>query len=79
MISQNYKIVEIIFRKHLKLKRTIKIQSLKYGQNEWDSIMHMTIIAELEKKLKTIFDIDDVIAMNSFLNVVKIIENYKKK
>jgi len=77
-MKENYKIAEKIFRKHLKLKKTFKIQNLKYGQHQWDSIIHMAIIADLEKKMKTIFDIDDVISMNSFSSVIKIIENYQK-
>ena len=35
-----------------------------------DPIIHMAIIAELEKN-KTTFDIDDVISMNSFEKLLK--------
>tara|TARA_B100000963_G_scaffold163094_1_gene141758 strand:- start:1665 stop:1907 length:243 start_codon:yes stop_codon:yes gene_type:complete len=78
-MKDNIQIAEIIFRKHLNLKKNYKIQKLKYGQQQWDSIIHMAIIAELEKKMKTTFDIDDVISMNSFEKVIKILKKYNKK
>ena len=41
---------------------------------EWDSFNQLTLIAVIEEEFEIILSDDDVIAMNSFESIIKIIE-----
>lgn len=50
---------------------------LKYqGISEWDSVGHMSMIAELEEAFGITIDIDDVIAFSSYEEGKKILSRY---
>lgn len=43
---------------------------------EWDSMGHMAVIAAFESEFNIMFEIDDIIAMNTFGQVREIIKKY---
>ena len=42
--------------------------------DEWDSLMHMELIANLEEELGVEFDVDEITEMNTVAKVLNIIE-----
>ncbi|OUX37074.1 MAG: acyl carrier protein [Candidatus Pelagibacter sp. TMED273] len=44
---------------------------------EWDSIGHMSLIAELEEKFKISIDTDDIVDFSSFKKGKTILKKYK--
>lgn len=56
---------------------TIDWDSLKYrGIEEWDSVAHMQVVAEIEDAFDIMMDIDDVIAMSDFNETKLILAKY---
>jgi len=43
---------------------------------EWDSIAHMTLIAEIDNEFDTMLDTDDVLDMSSFAKAKEILVKY---
>lgn len=43
---------------------------------EWDSIAHMTLIAEIDNAFDTMLDTDDVLDMSSFAKAKQILAKY---
>ena len=71
------KFMQTVFKKALGLKSyKLKIDSKYEKVPNWDSLGHMKIISELEKKEKIEFDIDEIIGKNT---VKKLIEMTTKK
>lgn len=55
------------FKESLSLGDKVIIEKLEYNQiPEWDSIGHMTLIAELEEKFNVTFDTDDIVNFSSY-------------
>lgn len=76
-MNNNKKLVEA-FCNALKIKEELVIESLKYQSIEqWDSISHMMLIAELEDVFDIELDTDDVINMSSVAMAKKIIAKYE--
>ncbi|WP_025678693.1 acyl carrier protein [Paenibacillus massiliensis] len=46
------------------------------GIPEWDSIAHMTLIAEIDNVFDTMLDTDDVLDMSSFAKAKEILVKY---
>ena len=56
-----------IFRLALDLESDYEVDALAYRQIEqWDSVAHMVLIAELEDQFDVLLDTDDVIDLSSF-------------
>ena len=54
------------------------LQDLVYNKIEqWDSIGHMTLIADLEDKFKITFETDDVVDFSSYKKGKEILKKYK--
>ena len=70
--------VQKIFFSSLSLKKSVNLTKLKYGDQNWDSIAHMQLIANLEKKFKIAIDSEDVIDMSSYNKALKILKKYMK-
>ncbi len=71
------KFMQSVFKKALGIKNyKLKIDSKYESVPNWDSLGHMKIISELEKKLKIEFDIDEIIGKNT---VKKLIDMTTKK
>ena len=72
--------VKKIFSKSLGIPMKDIKDSLSYAKNnKWDSLNHMKMIALIEKKFKLQFEMKDVIAMETFIKTIKIINKYLKK
>ena len=78
MNSENEQRILNVFVKCLSLTGNIDNESLQYNQTTgWDSVGHMTIIAELESEFDCMLDTDDILEMSSFSKAVEIMGKYK--
>jgi acyl carrier protein len=51
--------------------------SLAYGKREeWDSVGHMALVAELEAVFDIMLDTDDVVGMSSYPVAIEILRRY---
>ena len=72
--------IKKIFSKTLKIPVTSINNSLSYIRSDkWDSLNHMKLVAQIEKKFKVQFLMKDVIEMETFSKKLKIINKYLKK
>ena len=54
------------------------LESLEYNSvPEWDSIGHMTLIADLEEKFNISLETDDIVDFSSFKKGIEILKKYK--
>ena len=52
-----------------------ELDYLKYQSiNEWDSVGHMALIAELEESFDIMLEMDDIVDMSSFKKGIEILE-----
>ncbi|GEK31428.1 acyl carrier protein [Kurthia zopfii] len=66
-----------IFKEVLELDETVNIEELEYNTiPQWDSIGHMSLIAELEDVFDIMLDTDDVLDMSSFSKAKEILGKY---
>tara|TARA_B100000674_G_scaffold331711_1_gene277062 strand:+ start:205 stop:447 length:243 start_codon:yes stop_codon:yes gene_type:complete len=55
-----------------------KLKNLKYNEiPEWDSVGHMTMIANLEEEFNITFEMDDIIDFSSYKTGINILKKYK--
>ena len=55
-----------------------KMVNLEYNKiEEWDSIGHMTLIAELEQIFEISIETDDVVDFSSYKKGIEILKKYK--
>ena len=67
-----------IFIKSLSIDKKKFKESIKYNDvPEWDSIGHMTLMADLEDGFKISMDTDDIIDFSSFKKGIQILKKYK--
>lgn len=68
-----------IFEQSLSISKDKINDKLEYNEiPEWDSIGHMTLIADLEEEFKITFETDDIIDFSSFAKGKEILkEKYK--
>lgn len=67
------KIIEKTFK-----KKNRNIQNLKIGSfNNWDSIAHLNLILNIEKKYKLRFTIDEITKMNSVKKIIRTLKKYE--
>ena len=66
-----------IFIKSLSIDSNKFNENIKYNEiPEWDSIGHMTLIAELEEEYKISFETDDIVDFSSFKKGITILKKY---
>ncbi len=54
------------------------LENLEYNSvPEWDSIGHMTLIADLEEKFNISLETDDIVDFSSFKKGIEILKKYK--
>ena len=64
-----------VFRSALGLADDVDVDGLAYQSiDKWDSLAHMTLIAELEDEFGVMIDTDDVLAMSSFTKARELME-----
>ena len=67
------KIIEKTFKKKIR-----NIQYLKIGSfNNWDSIAHLNLILNIEKKYRLRFTIDEITKMNSVKKIIRTLKKYE--
>tara|TARA_B100000795_G_scaffold173823_1_gene131146 strand:- start:7718 stop:7954 length:237 start_codon:yes stop_codon:yes gene_type:complete len=67
-----------IFSKSLSIDKKKFSEKIKYNDvPEWDSIGHMTLMADLEDGFKISMDTDDIIDFSSFKKGIQILKKYK--
>ena len=72
--------VKKIFSKTLKIPIASTNNGLSYIKSDnWDSLNHMKLVAQIEKKFKIQLLMKDVIDMSTFSKTLKIINKYLKK
>ena len=68
-----------IFAKSLSISEKFD-ENLKYNEiPEWDSIAHMTLIAELENQFNISLETDDIIDFSSYKKGFEILKKYDVK
>jgi len=66
-----------IFAEALQINIGLVVDDLTYNAiPEWDSIAHMTLIAEIDNAFDTMLDTDDVLDMSSFAKAKEILAKY---
>jgi len=73
--------IKKIFSKSLRLPINKITNKLSYVKSDkWDSLNHMSIVAQIEKKYKIHLKMKDIIAMETFEKSIKIVKkNIRKK
>jgi len=65
---------EDVFIKSFSIEKK-KLKNLKYNDiPEWDSVGHMTMIANLEEEFSITFEMDDIIDFSSFKTGISILK-----
>jgi len=65
------------FKDALEIELSQVTDDLAYNSiPEWDSIAHMTLIAEIEDQFDIMLDTDDVLDMSSFAKAKEILAKY---
>ena len=68
------------FTSALSVDQSIITNSLEYNTiPQWDSVAHMSLIAELESEFDIMLDTDDIIDMSSVAKAREILEKYDIK
>jgi acyl carrier protein len=61
----------------LALAPDTEVEKLVYSEHpNWDSVGHMTLVAELEDRFDVMLDTDDVVAMSSYGVAAEILRRY---
>jgi acyl carrier protein len=72
-MSQNEKL-QAAFSNAIGVPAQADFETLTYGKTEgWDSVAHMTLVAEIESAFDIMMDTDDVIAMSSYPEAKRIL------
>lgn len=70
-------VVRQAFLEALDLPPGVDVETLEIGKHpQWDSVGHMTLVAELESRFNISLDTDDLIAMESFAETLAILRRY---
>lgn len=65
------------FRAALPLGDGVEYEHIIYGQtNGWDSIAHMSLIAELETQFDVMLSTDELIALSSFSKAKELLQQH---
>jgi len=68
------------FVEALMIESNLVNDTLKYNEiDAWDSVAHMSLIAEIEDKFEIMLDTDDIIDMSSFAKAKEIVTKYLEK
>lgn len=73
----NEKKLREIFAEALGIEQALITDELTYNSiPEWDSIAHMSLIAEIDDAFDTMLDTDDVLDMSTFTKAKEILIKY---
>ena len=66
-----------IFKTALEIKEdSVDVNNLNYGDNGWDSLVHMIIISEIENEFSIMLEAEDILEMSSVDKTESIILKY---
>lgn len=66
-----------VFAEALALTPEVDVTTLAYAQNPaWDSVAHMQLIGALESEFDIMLETDDVLALSSFAEGLRIVQKY---
>ena len=66
-----------VFTESLGVKEEVIVNDLQYNSiPEWDSVAHMSLVAELEEEFDIMLDTDDIIDMSSPAKAKEILAKY---
>jgi acyl carrier protein len=66
-----------VFAEALGIDESIVTDTLKYNEiEEWDSVAHMSLVAEIEDAFEIMLDTDDIIDLSSFAKAKEIVAKY---
>ncbi len=69
--------LKAIFVSTLGIDENLVVDDLRYGKiQQWDSVAHMGLIAEIEDTFEVMLDTDDIIDMSSYLIIKEILGRY---
>jgi acyl carrier protein len=70
----NIERLRVAFRTALSLRDDYDVDALEYrGIEKWDSLAHMSLVAEIEDAFDVMIDTDEVIDMSSFAKAREIL------
>ncbi len=70
-------VLKDIFARTLNVEKEIINDDFKYGEApNWDSVNHMSLVAEIENEFGISLEMDDIIDMSSFKKAKEILEKY---
>jgi len=73
----NLEMLRNCFVESLDLPEGVDVETLVYrGVQQWDSLSHMHLISELERRFDIMVDTEDVLDMSSFEKAVEILGKY---
>ena len=66
-----------VFKEAFSLEDSVNVEEIEFNQIEqWDSVGHMALMAELETAFDFSLETDDIIDFSSFKKGIKILEKY---
>lgn len=66
-----------IFVESLGIEESLVVDDLRYGTiQQWDSVAHMGLIADIEDAFEVMLDTDDIIDMSSYGKIKEILGKY---
>ena len=68
-----------ITKKIFKKTKKINIDSSTKSISDWDSMNHIILIMEINKKYKISISLEESVKINSIKNIVKVVKKYKKQ
>lgn len=76
-MNSNEQKLKKVFRTALEIEENLIEDTLTYNEiPQWDSIAHMTLVAEIEDQFDIMLDTDDVLDMSSFAKSKEILKKY---
>lgn len=76
MNENNQKLI-ICFTEALNIDKDTVTDSLKYQSiPQWDSIAHMTLVAQIENTFEVMLDTEEILDMSSVSEIKKILGNH---
>lgn len=71
----NSKKLDGAFQRALELGDEVEPATLEYrGVSQWDSIGHITLVAEIEATFDVMFSTEDVVAMSSYQKAIELLK-----
>lgn len=69
--------LDAAFRRALELSDATDVSGLKYRDIEqWDSIGHMALVAEIESEYDVMFSTDEVVALSSYDKAIELLRTH---